>query len=325
VFRIPTYTPESAPRVRRPLSPIPRPSWLPSSTWKHPTYALPTPAGEIAVTDTGTGPVLLFVHVGLWSMVWRDLLEELSPHYRCITLDAPGSGRSSDPGPRAISLMGAASAVGAVIDQLDLHALTLVLHDVGGPAGLAAAARRPERIAGLVALNTFGWRPSGAALGTMLTIMGSTLARESDAALGWLPRLAATRFGAGRHLTKADRKALRAGINRRARRNTHRYFADLLAADTLHHQVEIALRGPLTALPLMSIFGQRNDPFGFQSQWRDLFPTAQQEVITRGNHFPMCDDPARVAGLIRHWHTTHVAPALNSSITSHRAATDTER
>jgi pimeloyl-ACP methyl ester carboxylesterase len=149
------------------LTTIQRPVWLPAEQWPFPTAALITPVGRIAFTDTGSGPTLLFVHVGSWSFIWRDLLLELSRHYRCITIDAPGSGLSAQPD-SPVSLRGAASAVTSVIEALDLRAITMIFHDVGGPVGLAAAAEHPERIAGLVALNAIGWRPSGIALRGML-------------------------------------------------------------------------------------------------------------------------------------------------------------
>lgn len=43
-----------------------------------------------------------------------------------------------------------------MIDAVDLRAVTLVMHDVGGPVWLAAAAERSDRIAGLVSLNALG-------------------------------------------------------------------------------------------------------------------------------------------------------------------------
>jgi pimeloyl-ACP methyl ester carboxylesterase len=54
----------------------------------------------------------------------------------------------------------------------------------------------------------------------------------------------------------------------------------------------------------LTIFGERNDPFGFQARWKALFPDAQQFVIPRGNHFPMCDDPQFVAETISSWHNS---------------------
>ncbi|MGP3955961.1 alpha/beta fold hydrolase [Nonomuraea sp. 3N208] len=81
-----------------PLEPLDRPAWLAESVWPWPTGALTTPAGRLAVTDAGNGPVLLLIHTGMWSFVWRDLLRRLIPHFRCVTLDAPGNGRSYRPG-----------------------------------------------------------------------------------------------------------------------------------------------------------------------------------------------------------------------------------
>jgi hypothetical protein len=40
-----------------------------------------------------------------------------------------------------------------------------------------------------------------------------------------------------------------------------------------------------------TIFGQRNDPFGFQPRWKQLFPHARDVVVLKENHFPMCDAP----------------------------------
>src|SRR5262245_91802 len=137
-----------------------RPSWLPGLAWPWPVYSVATPAGRVAVTDAGpvSGPTLLLVHTGTWSFVCRDLMRELVQQFRCVTVDAPGCGISErSDGP--VTLSAAAVAVGAVIDELDLRDVTLVAHDLGGPAGVGAAAGRTDRIAGLVGVNCFAWRP----------------------------------------------------------------------------------------------------------------------------------------------------------------------
>jgi pimeloyl-ACP methyl ester carboxylesterase len=140
----------------------------------------------------------------------------------------------------------------------------------------------------------------------MLALMGSAPIRESDAYTAWLPAATSSRFGVGRHWTRTDRTAFRAGINREARRTIHRYFADARRADPLYAICEAALRGPLADRPLLTVFGQHNDPLRFQPQWRALFPHARQEVVPSGNHFPMCDAPDAVADWIHAWHTDQV-------------------
>lgn len=291
------------------LTSLQRPAWLPPERWPFATSALPSPFGDIAVTDVGSGPPLLLVHVGSWSFIWRDLLLELSSHYRCITVDAPGSGLSAHP-PSAVSLQGAADTVGAVIDALDLHGITLIVHDVGGPVGLAAAAERRERIAGLVVINALGWRPTGAPLRAMLAIVGSAPARASGGVTGWLAKLSGSAFGAGRHWTPADRQVFLSGLNRSARLNTHRYLEALRQENELLRRVEAALRNEMAELPLLTVFGSHNDPFGLARRWKQLYPHAEQHVVDGGNHYPMGDDPQAVAEWIDRWHTAHVAPLI---------------
>ncbi|TQC42904.1 alpha/beta hydrolase [Rhodococcus sp. WS4] len=283
---------------------IDRPDWLTETAWPWDTHAVPTAGGRVAITDVGRGPVIVLVHTGAWSFVWRDLLSALSPAFRCITIDAPGCGLSDRvPGDR-VSLQASADAVTAVLVQLDLTNVTLVAHDLGGPAALAAAAAGPDRIAAIVAVNCFGWRPTSMAFRGMLAVMGSAPLRASDAALGWLPRATSGRFGVGRHWTKDDRTVFRAGIDRSARRSWHRYFADAHSADGIYKKIDAALAASLADHPVLTVFGEHNDPLGFQPCWRRLFPQARQEVVPGGNHFPMCDDPQLVAALLRNWHRT---------------------
>jgi len=280
------------------LATLDRPSWLPSLAWPWPTYALSQDGGRIAVTDTGHGPTLLFVHVGSWSFVWRDVLLRLQNDFRCVTVDAPGCGlsdrRSSPP-----TLAHAGDAITAVIDALQLRDVTLVAHDLGGPAGFLAAARRADRIAALAAVNCFAWKPTGPAFRGMLALMGSAPVRELDAATDVLSRVTSTSFGIGRHMSRGDRAVFRAGIDAPARRAWHAYFRDARGADALYAEVDDALRGTLANRPLLTIFGQLNDPLRFQPRWKGLFPSARQLKVRRGNHFPMCDDPDLVARALK--------------------------
>jgi pimeloyl-ACP methyl ester carboxylesterase len=279
------------------LATLDRPSWLPPSAWPWQTYTLRHDGGSIAVTDTGHGPTLLFVHVGSWSFVWRDVLLRLQNDFRCVTVDAPGCGLSDRlPAP---TLAQAGGAVIAVIDALQLRDVTLVAHDLGGPAGFLAAGRRADRIAGLAAVNCFAWTPTGPAFRGMLALMGSAPVREVDVATNILARITSTSFGVGRHWGRADRAVFRRGIDAPARRAWHAYFRDARGARALYSEVDAALRGSLADRPLLTIFGQYNDPLRFQPRWRALFPTAHQLKVRRGNHFPMCDDPDLVASALR--------------------------
>lgn len=284
-----------------------RPEWLSESVWPFRTFGLEIDHATIAVTDVGQGPALLFVHTGVWSFIWRDVMTRLSPDFRCVCLDAPGTGRSSRLPGRAITLERSARAVTAVIETLALQDLTLVVHDLGGPAGLAGAAQAAERIRGIVAVNAFGWRPAGTFFRGMLALMGSAPMREFDVMTDFLTRITSTNFGIGRHMDQASRLAFRAGIDGDGRRAFHYYLRDALQCEWLYDDVKRALTGPFSRLPLMTIFGERNDPLGFQPQWKALFPDAPQIVVAKGNHFPMCDDPDLLADSIRGFYRERVA------------------
>jgi pimeloyl-ACP methyl ester carboxylesterase len=286
------------------------PLWLPPEVWPFKTTQLDVDGSAIAVAEAGTGPVLLF-YTGIGSFVWRDVILGLSADFRCVVLDPPGIGLSARVARSATTLANSARAVAAVIDALDLQDMTLVLHDTGCPPALAAASRTPDRIRGIVGVNTFGWKPAGAAFRGMLAAMGSPAMRRIDLATGVLARVTSTAFGVGRHLDENSRRAYRAGLAR-SMGAFHDYLGEARFSDAIYDEVTRALTGPFRRLPLLTIFGQRNDPLGFQPQWKRLFPSSRQITIPKGNHFPMCDAPDLVTDAIRAWHH-ELLPGLRES------------
>lgn len=287
-----------------------RPQWLPEGVWPFSTSALPVDGSNIAITDVGQGPILLFVHTGFWSFIWRDVILRLSADFRCICFDAPGTGRSDRLPVDSISLEKAARVVTAIIKTFHLEDITLIVHDLGGPSGLAGAARVSSHIRGLCAVNAFAWRPSGALFRGMLAAAGSAPIRELSAWTGLLARLSSSAFGAGRHFDAPSRNAFYSGIGRQGMRAFHGYLHSARKSEQIYNELDLALKGPFRLLPLLTIFGERNDPLGFQPRWKQLFPDAPQIVVKNGNHYPMCDDPELVASSIREWHRDRVVPTL---------------
>jgi haloalkane dehalogenase len=279
---------------------------LTDAAWPFTPRALDAGATTVSYTDVGDGPVLLLVNVGMWSIVWLDVIRRLAPPFRCVTLDVPGTGLSAPP-PGRPTLATAADAIDTLVRALDLTDITLVVHDLGAPVTLDAAARWPGRVAGLVVVNGFGWRPSGPLFRTMLAVMGNPVMRELDALTGWLPRASATRFGVARHWDHPTRRAYRQGFRRRQRRSFHRYMGSARRHDYLNIDAAVAA---VADRPVLTIFGARNDPLHFQPRWRERFPRAEQLTVPKGYHFPMCDDPDLVASSIAAWHARHLAKGL---------------
>ena len=280
---------------------IVRPAWLPETEWPFQVRTITVDGCRLHLIDEGRGPVLLLVHAGMWSFVWRDLIVELSGEVRCVAVDFPGSGLTQAPDGYPIGLATNARLLEGVVDQLGLREVTLVGHDLGGAIGLALAARRPELVRGLALINTFGWPPQPV-LRAMLRLVGGPAMRSLDAATNLVPCLTSGRFGVGRHLNRQGRRAFLGPTRERARRRTfHQLMADASRSTQLLGQVEAALRTSLADRPVLTVFGQHNDPFCFQRRWRELFPHARQVVVPHGNHFPMDDDPPGVAATLRSW------------------------
>jgi len=52
---------------------------------------------------------------------------------------------------------------------------------------------------------------------------------------------------------------------------------------------------------VLPIFGEKNDPFGFQRRHEATFADHRGLVIAEGNHFPMLGDPDLFANTLRAW------------------------
>ncbi|HJP80263.1 MAG TPA: haloalkane dehalogenase [Pseudonocardiaceae bacterium] len=124
---------------------------------------VPDPDGGAAVRmayvqdGPADGPVVLLLHgEPSWSFLYRWVMPVLAgAGLRAIAPDLVGFGRSDKP----VSVADHTYArhvrwVGALVDQLGLHAVTLVGQDWGGLIGLRLVAEQPHRFAAVVAANT---------------------------------------------------------------------------------------------------------------------------------------------------------------------------
>lgn len=284
-----------------------RPAWLPADQWPFTirTYQHLRADGEplqIHYTDEGSGPTLVFVHAGMWSFIWRDVIAELRADFRCITLDFPGAGLSN--GTRHdVDLATYPAVLARLLDHREVDKAVFVVHDLGGMVGVLAAADRPHRITGLVAANSFSWKADVLPLKMMLRIMGSHIATALLGTFRVLPRMTQTSFGVGRNLDRSGRQAFFGPYRSRPNsRNFHRALRSASRSGAAFEQAEHALASTLNHVDVLTVFGEKNDPFGFADRWRSLFPTAQSWVVEGGNHFPMCDDPDGFAKTLRNWH-----------------------
>lgn len=112
---------------------------------------------RVAHIDEGEGaPVVMLHGEPTWSFVWRKVIPPLvEAGYRCIAPDHAGCGRSDKPRDFDwYTLERHVAITASLLEDLDLHDVTLVVHDWGGPIGLTTMVQRPERVARAVVLDT---------------------------------------------------------------------------------------------------------------------------------------------------------------------------
>jgi haloalkane dehalogenase len=136
-----------------------RPNWLSGELYPFVSQYFDTPRGLMHYVDEGAGKPIVFVHGNpTWSFEYRQLISALRGDCRCVAMDHLGFGLSdllknkADFHPKAH-----AENFAALMDYLNLDQVVLVFSDWGGPIALDFARKHPERVAGLVILNSWCW------------------------------------------------------------------------------------------------------------------------------------------------------------------------
>jgi pimeloyl-ACP methyl ester carboxylesterase len=111
---------------------------------------------NVSVLEDGEGEPTLFLHGNPDSKeIWKPVIERLNDRCHAFAPDLPGFGHSDLPADFDASLEAQACWVDEVIAGLGLRdPITLVVHDIGGPFGLAWAVSHPEKVKRLVIMNT---------------------------------------------------------------------------------------------------------------------------------------------------------------------------
>lgn len=107
---------------------------------------------HIHSTVTGQGePTVLLVHG--WTCnedAWSEQVPALAQHYRVVTLDLPGHGKSDAPPDGNFSIDLFARSVEAVRKEVGAERIVVVGHSMGGPVAIRYAQIHPEHTAGLI-------------------------------------------------------------------------------------------------------------------------------------------------------------------------------
>ena len=256
-------------------------------------------------------PILMLHGNPTWSYMYRGPIRTLSERgHRCVAFDHMGFGRSSKPPePRRYVLSTHVQHAMAVLDELDLHDVTLVCHDWGGPIGLGAALERPERVRALVAMNTWAWELPSFLPGFLRQFrgegLGEILALACNAVVESIPGGMATR-----ELDPNMMDAYRAPYpDYWSRIGTLGFIRDIPLTE---NDVSAPLLGHIHEslaslnLPLLLVWGMRDRVFvpAFLDQWQAIFPEAHRVELPQAGHYLVEDRPDEVAEAIHEFVTT---------------------
>lgn len=115
---------------------------------------------SISYSDTGKGTAAVLLHGFLENQtMWQDLIPEWSKKNRVITIDLMGHGETECMG-YVHSMEENAEVVQAVLSKLRIRKAVLVGHSMGGYVALAFAELFPQKMKGLVLMNSTSFEDS---------------------------------------------------------------------------------------------------------------------------------------------------------------------
>ena len=268
--------------------------------------------------DEGEGPVVVMVHGNpTWSFYFRNLVKHLRASFRIIVPDHMGCGLSDKPNDDRYdySLKSRVDDLESLLDHLEIREnITLVLHDWGGMIGMAYADRVPERINGLVIMNTAAFfLPQNKTFPPALwlarnTGLGAFLVRGLNAFCRAAGRVCAKR----KPLTKELRRAYMAPYDSWANRiAVLRFVQDipLKPGDrsySLVQKVQDGL-GRFAETPMLICWGERDFVFSthFLDRWQAYFPQARIHRFADCGHYILEDAKEEILPLISDFLEAH--------------------
>jgi pimeloyl-ACP methyl ester carboxylesterase len=227
---------------------------------------------------------------------WALLVERTGEHGRAVALDMPGFGRADKPQAFDYTVEGYARHLAGALRELGVDRAHLVLHDFGGPWGLQWAAEHADAFASATLVNS----------GVLLDYTWHAFARV------WRTP------GVGELFFRATTKPVLELSLRRgqpvpvAQERIDEMYAAMKDRGTQRAVLRLyratpavrmgALKDALRPLdrPALVAWGV-NDPYIKADQaerQRETFPRARVVRFERSGHWPMYDEPERLAGTV---------------------------
>jgi len=251
--------------------------------------------------------VLLLLHGNpTWSFLYRTIILRLRSRFRCVALDYPGFGFSKAPLGYGFTPAEHAAVVEAFVLQLDLHDITIMMQDWGGPIGFAVAERQPKRVHALVIGDTWAWPADNRTMVLFSKILGGRLGRSLILRYNLFARVIVP-GGVKRH-TMSDAVRLHYTSqfpDRESRIPTAVFPREILGSRAYLKQVERDLP-TLRNLPALIVWATKDPAFheAERIRFEKLFPTHETQVLEGAGHYIQEDAPEDIAEAILRWYPT---------------------
>jgi len=243
----------------------------------------------------GLDEAVVFVHGNPGSSLdWERLARGVGEFGRAVAMDMPGFGAADKPANFDYSVPGYARFLGRLLAERRVQRAHLVMHDFGGPWGLAWAAANPEAVASVTCINTgvlSGYRWHYLARIWQTPLLGELfMASTTKAGMRLL-----LRHGNPRGLPAEYFDNVYKTFDRGTRRAVLRLYRNTLNTEEGARQLTEALR-PLD-LPALVVWGAHDPyiPVEFAERQRQVFPRAEIKILPDSGHWPFAEDPGAVA------------------------------
>jgi haloalkane dehalogenase len=281
-----------------------RPTWLDARLYPFEGRWVEVEGCGVHHIDEGSGPVLLMVHGNpTWSFLYRRIILGLRDRFRCIAPDHPGFGLSRARPGFGFTPAEHAAVLERFVLELDLHDVTLMVQDWGGPIGFAVATRHPQRFARFVIGNTWAWPMRRASGRVFARVMGGGIGRRliqhrnlfvevivpGGVKRGMLPAPVLDHYRAP-FPTPASRRPVAV------------FPREILASAPFLTEVERGL-GRVADRPALLTWPDRDPAFRGpeRRRWEETFPDHRTVILEGAGHYFQEDAPEEVVAAIRAW------------------------